>query len=72
MVKRLHKIMADMLRAQLTCHHENDDPVSDMLQAAACGVRSTAHGTTGCAPGQLVCDKDMTLRTHVEADLELV
>ena len=64
--------MADVLRAQLACCHENDDPISDVLQAAACGIRSTVHGMTGCTPGQLVCDKDMTLCTRVEADLELV
>ena len=61
-----------MLRAQLACRHENDDPISDMLQAAACGIRSTVHGMTGCIPGQLICNKDMTLHTHMEADLELV
>ena len=70
-VEHLHKIMADMLRAQLTHHHENDDPTSDMLQTAAHGVRSTVHGTTGHTPGQLIHNKDMMLRTHVEADLEL-
>ena len=72
MVERLHKIVADVSRAQLACHHKNDDPISDMLQAAAHGVRSTVHGTTGRTPGQLACNKDVTLRTHVEADLELV
>ena len=64
--------MADVLRAQLAHRHENDDPISDMLQAAACGVRSTVHGTTGHTPGQLICNEDMTLCTHMEADLELV
>ena len=71
-VEHPHEIMADMLQAQLACRHENDDPISDMLQAAACGVRSTAHGTTGHAPGQLAHDEDVMLCAHMAAGLELV
>ena len=57
---------------QLTRRHEHDDPVSDMLQAAAYGIHATVHGTTGYAPSQLVYNKDMILRSHIEADMELV
>ena len=71
-VERLHKTMADMLRCQLVSKHDNDDPVNDMLSAAAYGIRATVHGTTRYTPSQLVFNKDMILRTHMEADLEIL
>lgn len=71
-VERVHRIMGDMLRAQLTTKHDHDDPVQDLLSAAAYGLRATVHGTTLFTPGQLVFSKDMILRTHVEANIELV
>ena len=71
-VERLHKIMGDMLRCQLAKRHDNDDPVADLLSAAAYGIRSTIHGTTQYTPGQLIFSKDMILRTHMEADMDMV
>ena len=71
-VERLHRIMGDMLCVQLATQHEHEDPIRDMLSAAAYGIRATVHGTTLCTPGQLVFQKDMILRTHVEANIEFV
>ena len=71
-VERLHKVMGDMLRCQLVKKHDKDDPVADLLSAAAYGVRCTVHGTTQYTPGQLVFSKDMILRTHMEADMDMV
>jgi len=64
--------MQDMLRVQLVTQHEHDDPVQSMLSAAAYGLRATVHGTTLATPGQLVFNKDMILRSHMETNLELV
>jgi hypothetical protein len=71
-VERLHKVMGDMLKCQLAKRHDNDDPVADLLSAAAYGIRNTIHGTTQYTPGQLVFSKDMILRTHMEADMDMV
>jgi uncharacterized protein YehS (DUF1456 family) len=43
-----------------------------MLAAAAYGNRATVHRTTMCTPGQLVFNKDMILRTHMKANIELI
>jgi hypothetical protein len=53
-VERIHRVMGDMIRVQLVKHHPHDDPLRDLLSAAAYGVRSTAHGTTLHTPGQLI------------------
>jgi hypothetical protein len=71
-VERLHELLADMLRCQLSKRHQHDQPVADMLSVAAYGVRATVHGTTQYTPGQLVFSKDMILQTHIEADFEMV
>jgi len=71
-VERMHKIMADMIRCQMSLRHQDDDPVRDMLSAIAYAIRSTVHGTTQYTPGQLVFSKDMILRTHMEADIRLI
>ncbi len=71
-VERMHKVLGDMLRCQLTTRHPHDDPVADMLTAAAYGIRSTVHGTTRYTPGQMIFSRDMILRTHMEADMELI
>ena len=68
----MHRIMGDMVRVQLASRHEHEDPIKDMLSAAAYGIRATVHGTTGYSPAQMVFSKDMILRTHVEANLKLV
>ena len=68
----MHRVLGDMLRVQLVTAHEADDPIRDMLSAAAYGIRSTVHGTTLCTPGQLAFNKDVIMRTHVEANIELV
>ena len=60
-VERPHKIVADVLHVQLTCCHQHDDPVSDLLQAAAHGICATSHGATGHSPGHFICNKCMTL-----------
>mmetsp|Transcript_119887 Transcript_119887/g.346396 ORF Transcript_119887/g.346396 Transcript_119887/m.346396 type:complete len:492 (-) Transcript_119887:104-1579(-) len=71
-VERMHQILGDMLRCSLTKRFKHDDPVATMLSAAAYGIRATVHGTTLYTPGQLVFSKDMVLRTHIEADIELL
>ena len=71
-VERMHRVLGDMLRVQLVSQHANDDPVKDMTSAAAFAIRSTVHGVTQYTPGQLVFNKDMILRTHMVADIELV
>jgi len=64
--------MADMLRCSFGRRHDSNDPVADLLAACAYGIRATVHGTTQYTPGQLIFNKDMVLRTHMEADLEMV
>ena len=53
-------------------YYEIDDPLRDLLSAAAYGIRATVHGTTLFTPGQLVFSKDMILRTHIDADYEFI
>ena len=69
-VERMHQVLGDMLRVQLTSIHPNDDPLKDMTSAAAFAIRATVHGTTKYSPSQLVYAKDMILRTNVEANVE--
>lgn len=71
-MERLHRTLGDMLQCPLVKRHDNDDPISDLLSAAAYAIRATVHGTTRYTPGQLVFSKDMILRTHIQADMELV
>jgi hypothetical protein len=71
-VKILHKVMGGLLRCQLAKRHDKDDAVADLLSAASYGIQSTIHGTTQYTPGHLVLSKDMILRTHMEADMDMV
>ncbi len=71
-IERMHKVLADMLRVQLTSKHEKEDPVKDLTSAAAYAIRATVHGVTKFTPAQLVYSKDMILRTTIEAKVELV
>jgi len=71
-VERLHRVMGDMIRSQIATRYKFADPISEMLSAAAYGIRATVHGTTRFTPGQLVFGRDMILRTEMEADMELV
>ena len=43
-----------------------------MTSAAAYTLRATVHGVTGFTPAQIVFNKDMILRFHIEANVELV
>jgi len=71
-VERVHRIMGDMIRVQLTQQHEHDDPIRDIFTAAAYGIRATVHGTTLFTPGQIVFNKDMILRTNILVNTELI
>ncbi|KAG7357555.1 reverse transcriptase RNA-dependent DNA polymerase [Nitzschia inconspicua] len=71
-VERMHLVLGDMLRIQLAKQHEHDRPIDDMTSAAAYAIRATVHGTTKYSPAQLVYQKDLILRTRVEAETELV
>jgi len=71
-VERLHRVMGDMIRSQIATRYKFADPISEMLSAAAYGIRATVHGTTRFTPGQLVFRRDMILRTEMEANMELV
>jgi transposase InsO family protein len=71
-VERMHKILGDMLRTQLASRYATENPVEDLLSAAAYALRATVHGVTQYTPAQLVFSKDMILRTNVEANMELV
>jgi len=74
--ERSHFILGDMIRCQiaspLVLKHASDDPIQETLSAAAYGIRATVHGTTGHSPAQLVFNRDLILRTKIEADLDLV
>jgi transposase InsO family protein len=69
-VERMHKVLGDMIRIQLTSKHKHDEPISDLTSAAAYAIRATVHGTTKHTPSQLVYAKDMILRTKIEANVE--
>ena len=71
-VERMHRILGDMLRVQLATKHPKEDPVKELTSAAAYAIQATVHGVMRFTPGQLVFSKDMILRTHVEANMELV
>jgi transposase InsO family protein len=71
-VERLHRIMGDMLRAQLARKHQHDNPIKELLSSIAYGIRATVHGTTQFTPAQLVFHKDMILRTQMEVDMEMI
>ena len=46
--------------------------MEDLTSAAAYALRATVHGVTKYTPAQLVYNKDMILRTKMEAKVELV
>ena len=71
-VERMHSILGDMLRVQLATKHQREKPVEDLTSAAAYALRATVHGVTKYTPAQLVYNKDMILRTKMEAKVELV
>ena len=71
-VERMHSTLGDMLRVQLASKHPKEDPVEDLTSAAAYALRATVHGVTKYTPAQLVYNKDMILRTNMEAKVELV
>jgi hypothetical protein len=68
----MHRVLGDMLRVQLATIHEREDVVKELTSAAAYGIRATVHGVTRFSPAQLAFSKDMILRTHMEANIELV
>jgi hypothetical protein len=68
----MHQVMGDMLLVQLATQHEHDKPIEDMTSAVAYAIRATVHGTTRYSPAQLVYQKDMILRTNVEAETEAI
>ena len=61
-----------MIRVQLVKVHPNEDIVRKITSAAAFAMRATVHGVTKYSPAQMVFSKDMILRTHIEANMELV
>ena len=71
-VERMHRVLGDMIRAQLTKRHHSEDPIRDMLSAAAYGIRATVHGITRHSPSQLAYGKDMILRTNVETNFHMI
>ena len=71
-VERMHRVLGDMIRVQLTTKHEQEDVIKELTSAAAYGLRATVHGVTKFTPGQLVFQKDMILRTNMVADVELI
>ena len=46
--------------------------VEELTSAAAFGIQATVHGVTRFTPAQLVFNKDLILRTNMEANVELV
>ena len=71
-VERMHRVLNDMLRCQLATKHPKENVIAELTSAAAYGLRATVHGTTKYTPAQLVFNKDLILRTNMEADVELV
>lgn len=71
-VERMHQTLGDMLRFQLTRKHPKENVIEELTSAAAYGLRATVHGTTKCTPAQLVFNKDLIMRTNMEANVELV
>lgn len=71
-IERMHLVLGNMIRCQLAKLHKEEDIVSEITSAAAFAMRATVHGTTRFTPAQLVFSKDMILRTHMEANMELV
>ena len=71
-VERMHRVLGDMLRVQLASKHPKEDIVKELTSAAAYAIRATVHGVTQFTPAQMVYSKDMILRTHMEANVELV
>ena len=71
-VERVHRVMGDMIRIQLTKEYEEDNPIASITSAAAYAIRATVHGVTKYSPCQIVFRKDMILRTNVEFNVELI
>jgi hypothetical protein len=71
-VERLHQVLGNMLRVQLTKQHDKDDPVKELTSAAAFVIRSTVHGVTGFTPGHVVYNRDVMIHTPVQPDLDLI
>ena len=71
-VERMHKVLGNMLRCQLASKHPKENVVEELMSAAAFGIRATVHGVTKFTPAQLVFNKDLILRTNMEANVELV
>ena len=71
-VERMHGVLGDMLRCQLASKHPKENVIEELTSAAAYGIRATVHGTTKFTPAQLVFNRDLILRTNMEANVELV
>jgi hypothetical protein len=71
-VERMHSTLGNMLRCQLVKKHSTEDPIKDMLSAAAYAIRSTVHTVTGFSPGQLAFGRDMLLRTKQMPDVDII
>jgi transposase InsO family protein len=71
-VERMHRVLGDMIRCQLASTHPKENVIEELTSAAAFGIRATVHGTTKYTPAQLVFNKDLILRTNMEANVELV
>ncbi|CAB9522987.1 Transposon Tf2 [Seminavis robusta] len=57
---------------EIATKHLKEDPIKDLTSAAAYAMRATVHGVTKYSPSQLVYQRDMILRTKMEADVERV
>jgi hypothetical protein len=71
-VERMHLVLGKYVGIQLAKQYPNDRPIEDMTSAAAYAIRAIVHGTTKYSPARLVYQKDLILRTRVEAETELV
>jgi len=52
-VKRMHRVLRDMLRVQLVKYHKKDDPIKDLTSAAAYAMRATVHRVLSMHPYNL-------------------
>ena len=70
-IERMHSVLGDMLRVQIASKHPKEDPIHEMTSAAAYAIRATVHGVTKYTPSQLVYNRDLILRTKMQANVEM-
>ena len=73
-LERVHKVLANMLRAKNIANLQlnPDEPWTEVLASVAWEIRSTYHTTLEATPAQLVYGRDMIYPIQYIAEWDLI